>query len=90
MMCIRQDDKRGNLTQVELYDLYSSEKYQENIALKLSVLTSYGSPYYIGFSPLDTYMIISEKPVNGNNTVKIYNFLTEQTDFWTFSFEFKG
>ncbi len=73
-----------------MYDLYRSEAYEENIALRISCLNGIGSPYHVSFSPQDKYIMVSEKPVNGVNVLKVYEVDSERTDTWTFNFEFKG
>lgn len=64
-------DQISSYTQIEVYDFYKRESYDKSITLRLGT----GSiPGYIRFSPQDKYLMISEIPVKGCNTLKLYEF----------------
>eukprot|EP00347_Sterkiella_histriomuscorum_P004814 403358990 len=60
------------------------EKYDKPINLRIS---SEGMPAFVQFSPMDNYLLVSEIPRDGVNTVKLYEFESERCDSWKLQYE---
>ena len=85
LLAIRENDFREGITSLELYDFLKDESKVTDLS-NISVLATEGSPLMTSFSPFDKYLIISEKPTQGGNTVRIFEFKTGRCDSWHFKF----
>eukprot|EP00347_Sterkiella_histriomuscorum_P019661 403340769 len=79
-----QQKKPARFTKLEIYDFYRQEKYDKPINLRIS---SEGMPAFVQFSPMDNYLLVSEIPRDGVNTVKLYEFESERCDSWKLQYE---
>ena len=79
---------------IELLDFHgeSEQSISTPIRFNLGLPTLYGEPAYLSFSPRDTYLALSYKPLSNDqcysSLLKIYDFTTQKFEDWKFNHRF--